>query len=406
MHSRKLTFDNGRGDRLAAIVDQPVDDAPIAWALFAHCFTCSKNYKAPTHVSRALAREGIATLRFDFTGLGESEGEFAETSFSSNVDDLVAAADYMQRALGAPTLLIGHSLGGAAVIHAARRIESVRTVVTIAAPSSTEHLAEMLSPARPELEARGEAEVTIAGRSFTIGKQFLDELEAVSMQEAVARLDRPLLIFHSPVDDIVGIDHASTIFRSARHPKSFVSLDTADHLLSDAGDSRYVAGIIAGWTRKYLDGTQEERKRASVDDNHVVAWTGAAGFRTEVLANGHGFVADEPESVGGTNAGPSPYELLSASLAACTSMTLRMYADRKQWPLETVEVRVEHRKMHCEDCANPEDRRSKIDRFTRSVRVEGELDEAQRQRLLEIADRCPVHRTLHSDVEVHTTLVE
>jgi len=406
MHSRKLSFENGRGDRLAAIVDQPVDDAPIAWALFAHCFTCSKNYKAPTHVSRALAREGIATLRFDFTGLGESEGDFSETSFSSNVDDLVAAADYMERALGAPTLLVGHSLGGAAVIHAARRIESVRAVATIAAPSSTEHLAEILSPARPELEARGEAEVTIGGRSFTIGKRFLDELEEVSMQEAVAHLDRPLLIFHSPVDAIVGIDHAATIFRTARHPKSFVSLDTADHLLSDARDSRYVAGIIAGWTRKYLDGTQEERKRASADDNHVVARTGAAGFRTEVLANGHGFVADEPESVGGTNAGPSPYELLSASLAACTSMTLRMYADRKQWPLDAVEVRVEHRKMHCEDCANPEDRRSKIDRFNRSVRLEGELDEAQRERLLEIAERCPVHRTLHGDLEVRTTLVE
>jgi putative redox protein len=406
MHSTKLTFDNGRGQELAAIVDQPVDDAPIAWALFAHCFTCSKNYKAPTHVSRALAREGIATLRFDFTGLGESEGDFADTSFSSNVDDLVAAARYMERALGAPTILIGHSLGGAAVIHAAGRIESVRAVATIAAPSSTEHLADMLSPARPELEEKGEAEVTIAGRSFTIGKQFLDELEAVSMQEAIEGLDRPLVVFHSPVDSVVGIDHASTIFRTARHPKSFVSLDTADHLLSDAGDSRYVAGVIAGWARKYLDGTQEERKRASADDNHVVARTGAAGYRTDILANGHGFVADEPESVGGTNAGPSPYELLSASLAACTSMTLRMYADRKDWPLEAVEVRVEHDKIHCQDCSNPDDRRSKIDRFRRRVRVEGDLDDAQRSRLLEIAERCPVHRTLHGDIRVETTLVE
>jgi putative redox protein len=406
MHSRKLSFDNGRGHKLAAILDQPVDDAPIAWALFAHCFTCSKNYKAPTHVSRALAREGIATLRFDFTGLGDSEGDFADTSFSSNVDDLVAAAEYMQRALGAPTILIGHSLGGAAVIHAARRIESVRAVATIAAPSSTEHLADILSPARPELEAKGEAEVSIAGRSFTIGRQFLEELERVSMEEAIVDLGRPLLVFHSPVDTIVGIEHASTIFRTARHPKSFVSLDTADHLLSDAGDSLYVAGIIAGWARKYLDGTQEQRKKASTDDNHVVARTGAAGFRTEVLANGHGFTSDEPESVGGTNAGPSPYELLAASLAACTSMTLRMYADRKGWPLDAAEVRVDHRKVHCEDCANPDDRRSKIDRFTRSVRVEGDLDDAQRQRLLEIAERCPVHRTLHGDVRVDTSLAD
>lgn len=406
MHSRKITFENDHGLKLAAVLDQPVDDAPIAYALFAHCFTCSKNYKAPTHVSRALSREGIAVLRFDFTGLGDSEGDFVDTSFSSNVADLVAAARFMERALEAPTILVGHSLGGAAVVHAAASLPSVRAVATIAAPSSTDHLQRMLEPARERIERDGSAVVTIGQRPFRIGRRFLEDLERVSMREAVSRLDRALLVLHSPLDAVVGIDHAAELFQAARHPKSFVSLDTADHLLTDPEDSSYVAGIISGWARRYIGAPQETRKLASADDNHVVVRTGAAGFRTEVLANGHGFVADEPEQVGGTNAGPSPYELLAAALGACTAMTLRMYADRKGWPLEAAEVRLDHHKVHCDDCGRPDNPASRIDRFTRRIRLEGSLDPDQRGRLLEIADRCPVHRTLHGSVEVVTTLVD
>lgn len=252
MLSRKIFFNNRRGQRLAAVLDQPDKATPVAWALFAHCFTCSKNYKAPTHVSRSLAHEGIATLRFDFTGLGDSQGEFADTTFSSNVDDLVAAAEYMARDLGAPTILIGHSLGGAAVLHAAHRIDSVRAVVTVAAPSSTEHLVKIFEPARPALEATGEAEVTIGGRSITIGRELIHDLERVSMRSAIEDLGRALLILHSPVDTVVPIDNAASIFAAARHPKSFVSLDTADHLLSMESDSRYAAGLITAWASRYI----------------------------------------------------------------------------------------------------------------------------------------------------------
>ena len=406
MHTIKTAFDNGRGQRLAAIVDRPVDDQPIAYAVFAHCFTCSKTYKAVRHISRALAAEGFAVLSFDFTGLGESEGEFADTSFSSNVDDVVAAAEFFTEAHGAPTVLIGHSLGGAAVMQAASRIPSTTAVVTIAAPASLDHLSEILEPARAEIERAGSAEILLGGRRIRIGRALMDDLSRVGMDEAISDLGRALLVMHSPVDTVVGIDNASAIFRNAKHPKSFVSLDRADHLLSRAEDSRYAAGVIANWARKYIPATSEESGAARPGDNRVVVRTGATGFRTEVLANGHPLIADEPIAVGGTNTGPSPYELLAAALGACTSMTLRMYADRKGWPLDAVEVRLEHEKIHCADCAEVHRGQPKIDHISRELVLEGPLDEAQRQRLIEIADRCPVHRTLHSEIGVTTTLVD
>ncbi len=406
MHTRRISFENASGERLAALLDLPVDDAPIAYALFAHCFTCSKDFKGVARMSRGLAAEGVAVLRFDFTGLGESRGEFAETTFSSNVDDLVAAAEFMEREHQAPAILVGHSLGGAAALRAAERIPSVRAVATIGAPSSTEHLAGTLRSSSDEIEARGEAEVSIGGRRFRIREQFLDDLDAVNMEASISALGRALLILHSPVDRTVGIEHATAIFRAARHPKSFVSLDDADHLLTDAADARYAGAVIAGWARRYVGEVQEKRKLPTAGDSRVVARTEAGGFLTEVLANGHPLVSDEPESVGGRNAGPNPYELLSAALGACTTMTLQMYAGRKQWPLEAAEVRVQHTKRHCEDCAKPDRPGSRIDHFDRELRLEGPLDAPQRRRLLEIADRCPVHRTLASDVEVQTTLVE
>ena len=406
MHTKKISFENPNGTRLAALLDMPVDDAPIAYALFAHCFTCSKDYKGVARVSRALAAEGVAVLRFDFTGLGQSQGDFADTTFSSNVEDLVAAADFMERELQPPSVLIGHSLGGAAVLQAASHLPSVRAVATIGAPSSTTHLAAMLRSSAEDIESTGEAEVSIGGRSFRIRRQMVEDLSSVKMETAIEGLGRALLVLHSPADDTVGIEHATTIFRAAKHPKSFISLDTADHLLTNAADARYVGAVVAGWSRRYLGPEGTGRIPPRPGDEQVVVRTERGGFRTEVLANGHPLTADEPESVGGTDAGPSPYELLSAALGACTTMTLQMYAGRKGWPLEAAEVRLRHAKVHCEDCADAEQGSARIDRFDRELELEGELDASQRARLLEIADRCPVHRTLTKGVEVATTLVE
>jgi putative redox protein len=406
LHTKKITFENSKGQRLAALLDLPVDDAPVAFALFAHCFTCSKDYKGVARVSRALAAEGVAVLRFDFTGLGQSQGDFADTTFSSNVEDLVAAASFMERELEPPSVLIGHSLGGAAVLQAASRIPSARAVATIGAPSSTNHLAAMLRSSAEDIESTGEAEVSIGGRSFRIRREMVEDLSAVTMEAATASLGRALLVLHSPVDDTVGIEHATAIFRSAKHPKSFVSLDTADHLLTGPADARYVGAVIAGWSRRYLDSEGTGGKPSRPGDDRVVVRTEQGGFRTEVLADGHPLIADEPESVGGTDAGPSPYHLLSTALGACTTMTLQMYAGRKGWPLEAAEVRLRHAKVHCEDCADAEHGSAQIDRFDRELVLEGELDESQRARLLQIADRCPVHRTLTKGVEIVTTMAE
>lgn len=404
MPSEKIRFVNDRGDRLAARLDLPVDGAPIAYALFAHCFTCSKNLGAVGHISRALTQAGIAVWRFDFTGLGESEGDFADTHFASNVQDLVAAARAMDARGEAPRILIGHSLGGAAVLRAAAEIPSAVAVATIAAPFDPAHVKRLLVDRVEEIEARGEAEVELGGRRFTIRKSFLDDLDAHDMAAAVGSLGKALLVLHGPLDQTVGIENAARIFEQARHPKSFISLDHADHLLGDAADSRYVGAVIAAWAGRYVEAPQEELKQGAPNDNRVVARTGGGGFRTEILANGHALVADEPASVGGTNTGPTPYDLLAAALGACTSMTLRMYADRKDWPLTAATVRVRHRKIHAADCDHCEENTAKIDHLDREVYLEGPLDEAQQARLLEIANRCPVHRTLEGDIVVETRL--
>ena len=407
MRTEKLTFENERGEQLAARLDMPVDNQPIACALFAHCFTCTKNLKAIATISRALNREGIAVLRFDFTGLGESEGDFAETTFSSNIDDLVAAARFMEVEHEAPAILVGHSLGGAAVIQAASRLEYVKAVATIAAPYDPEHVKHVLESSIEEIEEQGTARVNIGGRPFTIKKQFLDDLEEQNVKDILANLKRALLIFHSPVDEIVGIDNAALIFEAAKHPKSFVSLDQADHLLSDPLDSAYVGTMLGAWARKYIGEPQEDRKHHDPEDNQVVARLEGGGYRTDVLANGFPLIADEPESVGGTNTGPSPYDYLVAGLGSCTAITLRMYADRKEWPMEAVEVRLNHSKIHAKDCEDcREEAKGKIDMIERTLTFYGPLDEAQRKRLTEIANRCPVHRTLEGHVEIRTSMQE
>jgi putative redox protein len=404
MTTQKIEFNNSNNEKLAALLDLPIDRKPMAYAIFAHCFTCTKNNKAATRISRTLAQEGIAVLRFDFTGLGASEGEFANSNFSSNVDDLVRAADFMAREFQAPALLIGHSLGGAAVIQAAAKIVSVRAVITIAAPADPSHVLHHFAEQKNEIISTGEAMVDLAGRSFKVKKQFLDDLEASRLEEAISGLKKPLLVMHSPFDQIVSIDHAASIFKAAKHPKSFISLDTADHLLSNEQDAVYVGMTAATWACKFL-GLRRKDPSVIHPDNKVIARI-EKGFRTEVIANGHALIADEPVSVGGTNAGPSPYDLLVAGVGACTAMTLRMYADHKKLPLDSVQVTLTHKKIHASDCDECETETGKIDRIEREIALSGELSDAERQRMLEIADRCPVHKTLHSEVEVVTKLEE
>jgi putative redox protein len=407
MNTKRITFPNAQGERIAARLELPEDEQPLAYALFAHCFTCSKDFKAVVNISRALSSKRIAVLRFDFTGLGESEGDFSQATFSSEVSDLVAAAQFLEREYEAPRLLIGHSLGGAAVLAAAADIPSTTAVVTIAAPFNPANLRRLLGVTTEQIEQDGQATVSISGRKFTIRKSLLDDLESQQPEETLRRLKAALLVMHSPRDQVVGIENAANIYRAAHHPKSFISLDSADHLLSDTRDSRYAAGIIAAWASRYLelsDTPASTRIPPEVIDNRVTARTAADGFRTELFANGFPLVADEPVEFGGGNEGPSPYEYLLAALGACTGMTIRMYAHSKGWPLQDVVVRLSHQKVHAEDCRDCDEKGGQIDSIVREVEFHGELDEAQRQRLLEIAGRCPVHRTLTGEVRIETTL--
>lgn len=403
--SEKVEFAGSQGHTLAARLELP-DNAPRAYALFAHCFTCSKDIFAAARIATGLAEQGIAVLRFDFTGLGASDGEFANTNFSSNVDDLIRAADYLRDGHGAPCIIIGHSLGGAAVLAAAARIPEIKAVATIAAPADPAHVQHLFADARPEIEAQGEAEVQLAGRTFRIQKQFLDDIESHKLSDAIAAMKKPLLVFHSPLDNTVGIDNASAIFVAAKHPKSFVSLDAADHLLSRREDAIYVADVLSAWATRYIGETDKaaEDSAAAEDGVVVVRETGNGAFQQEVLNGPHRLLADEPPAVGGTNTGPTPYGYLLAGLGACTSMTMRMYANRKKWPLERASVTLKHDKIHAADCDDCETREGKIDLIEREIELTGPLDDEQRAKLIEIADKCPVHRTLHSEIKITTQM--
>lgn len=409
MNTRKITFANASGHQLAARLELPDDEPPIAYAIFAHCFTCSKNIKAAVNITRAMSSRRIAVLRFDFTGLGESEGDFASTTFSSQVSDLVAAAGFLEREYEAPRLLVGHSLGGSAVLVAAARIPSATAVATIAAPYNPAHLRRLLGESAEQIERQGEATVQLGGSDFTIRKDLLDDLEAQRPAETLAHLKGALLVLHSPADQVVQIDNAAQIFQAAHHPKSFISLGNADHLISDAADSRYAGEVIASWAARYLEVAESDTAAPpplDASDNRLTARTGPEGFRTDIFANGFSLIADEPVSYGGSNQGPSPYEFLMAGLGACTTMTVQMYARRKGWNLGDAVVRLSHHKIHAEDCRDCESQDKRIDKFVRELELKGELDQEQRLKLLEIAEKCPVHRTLTSEVEVETTLKE
>jgi uncharacterized OsmC-like protein/alpha-beta hydrolase superfamily lysophospholipase len=402
MRSERFDFPNGKDEKLAAVIDLPLGK-PTAFALFAHCFTCGKDNPAAKRIAERLTGHGIAVLRFDFTGLGSSEGEFANTHFSSNVDDLVAAADHLRKMYGAPAILIGHSLGGCAVLAASHRIPDARAVVTIAAPFDPSHVAGLFKDQVGKIQAEGEVEVVLAGRPFRIKREFLNDVAEKKINECLANLRKALLVFHSPTDDTVGIENASHIFTAAKHPKSFVSLAGADHLLSKKDDAVYVANVIAAWAERYLD-QPEIMTEAEVEAGLVlVRETHGGKFQQEILTGPHRLLADEPVKLGGLDSGPGPYDFLLAGLGACTSMTIRLYADFKKIPLENVSVRLNHeKKIHAKDCEDCENNVTKVDHIDRAITLEGPLDAEQRRRLMEIADKCPVHQTLESKIDIHT----
>jgi uncharacterized OsmC-like protein/alpha-beta hydrolase superfamily lysophospholipase len=406
MPAERFDFANAQGEKLAALLDRP--DGPIrAVALFAHCFTCGKDNKAARLIAHGLTSHGIAVLRFDFTGLGSSEGEFANTTFSSNIDDLVAAADHLQTQVGAPAILIGHSLGGAAVLAAAHRIAEARAVVTIAAPFDPAHVVGLFAERVEEIKTKGEIEVTLAGRPFRVRRALLDDIAGQNLAAHIAELRKAFLVFHSPTDETVGIDNASRIFATAKHPKSFISLAGADHLLRRPSDAAYVAHVIAAWAERYLkmpaQTVTSRRPAAEAEPGEVVVRETRRGtFQQDITAGTHHFLADEPVAAGGLDSGPGPYDLLLAALGACTSMTLRLYADRKQLPLKRTQVRLRHNRIYAADCAECETKEGMIDRIDRIVSFEGELDAEAHKRLLEIADKCPVHHTLTSEIDIRT----
>ena len=403
MSTEKITFENSRSEKLSAKIQLPIDQKPHNFVIFAHCFTCNKNFRAVRYITQALTGEGFGVLSFDFTGLGMSEGDFADTTFSSSVDDLLCAASYLKENYTSPTMLVGHSLGGAAVILAASQLENVRAVVTVGTPSAPQHVKHLLQSGIEEIKEKGIAEINIGGRTFNVRKEFIDDLDEQNLLGIVKQMRKSFLFLHSPQDEIVGIENAAELYKAAFHPKSFISLDGADHLLTKEEDACYAGDVIANWAKRYVE--IPEPKELSTK-SHIVAYLDTSEkFTTQIKADQHRLIADEPKSFGGNDFGASPYQLVASGLAACTVMTLKLYATRKKWDLQEVYCHIRHEKTHlkdCEDCENP---KAKIDKFTRELEVIGDLDETQKQRLLEIADKCPVHKTLEGKAHIETKLV-
>jgi uncharacterized OsmC-like protein/alpha-beta hydrolase superfamily lysophospholipase len=402
----KFTFPKSNGQELAARLDMPIGN-PQSYALFAHCFTCTKDIFAANRIAKGLTDHGIAVLRFDFTGLGASEGEFANTNFTSNVEDLVAAADHMRKTLNAPEIIIGHSLGGAAVLSAAKHIPESKAVITIGAPADPSHVVHNFEGSIKEIEDTGEAEVLLVGRPFRIQKQFINDVKEQNLKKDIETLKKALLVFHAPLDQTVGIENAADIYNAAKHPKSFISLDDADHLLTKRIDADYVADVIASWVDRYIGNSNAKSPNlpTAKKDTVVVGETGDGKFTNVVVTgSGHIISADEPESVGGDNSGPTPYDFLLAALGACKSMTMRMYANHKGFKLDRAEVRLSHSKIHAEDCAECETKKGKVDHIETEINITGDLTEEERQKIFEIAEKCPVHKTITGEIIIDTTL--
>lgn len=397
----KFNFQNHFGETLSGRLETPTG-TPAAYALFAHCFTCSKDIIAASIISKKLTESGIAVLRFDFTGLGNSDGDFANTNFSSNVDDLISAYRSLTQQFEAPQILIGHSLGGAAVLKAAQQLSSVKAVVTIGAPSCTEHVSHLFKDNLETIKKEGKAQVQLAGREFTIKKQFIDDLNKVEIIDGIKNFKKALLVLHSPIDNRVSIDHAAEIFLAAKHPKSFISLDSADHLLFNRSDAEYAAKIIGAWVSKYIDNKKGESIKVEKGSVSLKNRKGTK-FTNDIYTSKHHIVADEPRSIGGNDLGLSPYELLLSGLGACTSMTLKMYAERKNINLESIQVDLRHSKIHAEDCNECETEKGMIDQIEKHIQIEGQFTPEQKQRLYEIAERCPVNRTLLSEVSIKSS---
>ncbi|KAA5828028.1 OsmC family protein [Algibacter amylolyticus] len=405
MSSLKLSIQNKKGHKLQAFLELPANQKPQHYAIFAHCFTCSSTLSAVRNISRSLTSHGFGVLRFDFTGLGRSEGEFAESHFSANVDDLLAVNAYLKTNYQAPSLLVGHSLGGAAVIVAASKLDNIKAVATVGAPATASHVTHLFSHDIDEVKEKGEVEVNIGGRPFKINEAFVNDFSKIDLPEITKNLRKPILIMHAPFDSIVGIDNAHKLYHDAHHPKSFVSLDGADHLLSDSKDSRYVGNIIGTWVQRYF--VQEDNSMLDTKGEQLVAHLNLVedNFTTSIQTKKHSFIADEPEHVGGDDFGPSPYDFLSAGLAACTVMTLKMYAQRKKWDLQEVYVYITYSKKHSDDLMLDLDKPKQIDHLQKRLKFVGNLDEKQKARLKEIAAKCPVHKTLTSETVIETEVI-
>jgi len=399
MKSKTVTFTNKNSEKLKGKIELPVDQYAHSFALFAHCFTCSKNLKAVKNISKALTREGFGVLRFDFTGLGQSSGEFEDTNFSHNVADLIDAAEYLKEHYQAPSLLIGHSLGGAAVIQAASMLDDVKALATVGSPYEPKHVQKLLQDDLESIQNKGVAHVNLGGRQFTIKKQFLDDLENQTNAKILKNLKKPILILHSPQDNTVSIKNAEKLYSDAFHPKSFISLDGADHLLmKNDKDAIYVGQTTAAWAKRYLS-IEEQNNIPKTHEKVVGVLDADDNFTTDLKLGNHYLKADEPHDVGGNDFGPNPYEFVSGGLAACTAMTIRMYANRKEWDVQQIKVFIDHKK---ESIKNEDGKTEKVDIFQRDIKLEGDLDDKQRKRLIEIANKCPVHKTLHNKVEVNT----
>ncbi|MEH6453914.1 MAG: alpha/beta fold hydrolase [Psychromonas sp.] len=389
--------------RLAGLLEHPSNNIK-AYVLFAHCFTCSKDIAAASHIASALVKNGFAVLRFDFTGLGNSDGDFSNSNFSSNLEDLRAAAAFLRENYAAPSLLIGHSLGGAAVLSVANDIPEVKAVVTIAAPATAEHVIHNFQENVDQINHEGYADVLLGARKFTIKKQFIDDLTEHSKAGFMLQ-NKALLVMHSPMDTLVSISEAEKIYSSAKHPKSFISLDKADHLLTAKADSQYVASVISGWADKYIEKQNVEEVNFTKNGSVVVSERDHK-FTLNVVSDSHFWLADEPLKMGGKNLGPDPYEHLLAALGACTVMTIRMYATLKKINLDDVQVTLSHDRNYIDDSQHCEGAASYAEQINRKIKLIGDLSAAQKQRLLEIADKCPVHKTLHNKVHVNSVLDE